>query len=207
VKRRYACAVVAATTVLAAVAWAEHDHLIPTTTLSVRIGEPYKDVVKGSTYPVARNSMPPGNGFGTTDVDAPSVAIVFNDPDHGFTLPPTKFAGVTYLEGKVVTIRTSPMLEALRFDGAIALLNRLQADFKRAGWKPVELSGERPPSWFDTSSPAGLAELRRGGTRSLLVPNKYQMDFNFVCWDKCTPAPSERSAYLIDVGIGYDFTK
>lgn len=203
-KRRYACAAVAAVVPLATVAWAKRDHLMPTTTLSVRIGETYEDVIKGSTFPVVKHSLAPGKGFGTTDVDEPAVVIVFNDRTNGFTLPPTKFGGVTYLDGKVVTIRTSPMLEALPFNEAIALVNRLQADFKQAGWEPIERSGERPPSWFDTASPAGLAELRRGSTRELVVPHKYAMYFNFKCWDNCSPAPNEKSVYLIDVSMGPD---
>ncbi|CAB3764241.1 hypothetical protein [Paraburkholderia solisilvae] len=203
-KRRYAWSAVAAVTVLAVVAWTKRDYLATTTTLSVGVGETYDDVLKGSTYPVAKNSMPPGNGFGTIDVDKPAVVIVFNDPDHGFTLPPTKFAGVTFLDGKVLTITTSPMLEALPFDDAIALVSRLQVDFRRGGWEPIERSGERPPSWFDTASAAGLARLRRGSTRELVVPHKYVMYFNFKCWIECSPAPNEKSRYLIDVSMGAD---
>jgi hypothetical protein len=204
VRRSYSCAVAAAIAVLVAVAWAKRDYLVPTTTLSVRIGEAYENVVKESTFPVAENSMPPGNGFGTTDVDAPAVVIAFNDPTNGFTLPPTKFAGITYLDGKVLTIRTSPMLESLPFEKAIRLMNRLQADFKKSGWKPVKPCGERAPSWFDSTSPAGLAELRRGSTRELVVPRKYAMYFNFTCWDNCSPAPNDKSVYLIDISMGPD---
>jgi hypothetical protein len=204
VKRRYAWAVFIVVTSLAAFVWEKRDYLTSTTVLSVGIGETYDNVLKGSTYPVAKNSIPPGNGFGTIDVDKPAVVIVFNDPDHGFTLPPTKFAGVTFLDGKVLTVTTSPMLEALRFDDAVALVNQLQAEFRHGGWEPIERSGERPPLWFDTASAAGLTELRRGSTRELVVPHKYAMYFNFKCWDQCSPAPNEKSLYLIDVSMGPD---
>jgi hypothetical protein len=206
VKRRYTWTAVTAVTVLGVVAWAKRDHLAPTTTLSVRIGESYEDVVQGSTFPVVKKSDAPDekHDYGSTWISAPSVVIVFNDPQHGFTLPPTKFGAIGYDERKVSTITTSPMLEALPFDEAIALVNRLQADFRRGGWEPIERSGERPPAWFDTSSPAGLAELRRGSTRELVVPHKYMMYLNFKCWDKCSPVPNEKSVYLIDVSMGAD---
>jgi hypothetical protein len=191
---------------LAAAAWAKRDHLMPTTTLSVRIGEAYDDVVKGSTFPLTEKSDPPDDkhDFGSTWISAHSVVIAFNDARHGFVLPPTKFGAVGYSDRKVSTITTSPMLEALPFDEAIVLVNRLQADFKRAGWEPVERSGERAPSWFDTTSAAGLAELRRGGARELVVPHKYAMYLNFKCWDNCSPAPNDKSVYLIDISMGPD---
>jgi hypothetical protein len=206
VKRRYAWTAVAAVTALAAIAWTKRDHLVPTTTLSLRIGESYEDVVKGSTFPVEKNSTPfdKVSNYRATYVDSPAVTIEFNDPANGFTLPPTKFAGIGYGSDKVETITTSPMLEALPFDNAIALVNRLQANFRRGGWEPIERSGERPPSWFNTASAAGLAELRRGSTRELVVPHKYAMYFNFKCWTDCSPAPNEKSRYLIDVSMGAD---
>ncbi len=201
----YICAVVGIAAVVAAAVWAKYDYLVPTTTLSLRIGETYDDVIKGSTYPVVRNSVPPSEKpyyGGSTWISRPAVVIVFNDPEHGFTLPPTKFAGIGYEDRKVVTITSSPMLDALPFDEAIVLLNRLQADFKKARWEPIERSGERPPTWFDTETVAGLAELRAGGSRELVVGDKYFVYLNFKCWDECYPAPNAKSVYLIDVGIG-----
>jgi hypothetical protein len=207
-KPRYVRTTCAVMIVLGAIAWVKRDYLIPPTILSVRIGEPYEDVIKGSTFPVVEKSDAPDqkHNYGSTWIYERSVVIVFNDPQHGFTLPPTKFGAIGYDDWKVSTITTSPMLDALRFDDAIALLNRLQADFKKAGWEPMEPSVENTPSWFDTTSPAGLDELRHGGTRVLIVPRKYMMYFNFKCWDNCLPEPNKRSVYLIDVGIGEDFT-
>ena len=190
---------------VAVAAWAKHDYSVPTTTLSVRIGETYDEVVKGSTYAVVRNSDPPDEKpyySGSTWISKPAVVIVFNDPEHGFTLPPTKFAGIGYEDRRVVTMTTSPMLDPLPFDEAIALLNRLQTDFKKAGWEPIDRSGERLPTWFDTQTAAGLAELRTGNTRELVVEDKYGMFFNFKCWEECYPKPSAKSVYLIDVSMG-----
>jgi len=169
-RHRYIYALVGVVALIAAAVWAKHDWLVPTTTLSVRIGETYDDVVRGSTYPVVRNSDPPDEKpyySGSTWISRPAVVIVFNDPEHGFTLPPTKFAGIGYEDRRVVTITTSPMLDPLSFDEAIALLNRLQADFKKAGWQPTRTSADGPPDWFDTRSPAGIKELRVGGSREL----------------------------------------
>jgi len=204
-RHRYIYALVGVVALIAAAVWAKHDWLVPTTTLSVRIGETYDDVVRGSTYPVVRNSDPPDEKpyySGSTWISRPAVVIVFNDPEHGFTLPPTKFAGIGYEDRRVVTITTSPMLDPLSFDEAIALLNRLQADFKKAGWQPTRTSADGPPDWFDTRSPAGIKELRVGGSRELSATKALRMYLNFDCWEECRPAPSAKSLYLIDVSIG-----
>jgi hypothetical protein len=98
-RHRYIYAVAGIAAVVAAAVWAKYDYSVPTTTLSLRIGETYDDVIKGSTYPVVRNSVPPSEKpyyGGSTWISTPAVVIVFNDPEHGFTLPPTKFAGIGY---------------------------------------------------------------------------------------------------------------
>jgi hypothetical protein len=204
-RRRYIYVSVGVVALVAAAVWAKHVSSVPTTTLSLRIGETYDEVVKGSTFPVVRNSDPPDekpNYDGSTWISKPAVVIVFNDPEHSFTLPPTKFAGIGYENRRVVTITTSPMLDPLPFDEAIALLNRLQADFKRARWHPTQTSADGPPDWFDTRSPEGIKELRVGGSRELSATERYRMDFNFKCWEECRPEPSAKSLYLIDVSIG-----
>jgi len=58
-RHRYVYAVVGIVALVAAALWEKHDSSVPTTTLSVRIGETYDEVVKGSTYPVVQNSVPP----------------------------------------------------------------------------------------------------------------------------------------------------
>lgn len=110
-KRRYTWTAIVAVTVLAVVACAKRDHLAPTTTLSLRIGEYYEDLVKGSTFPVEKNSTPfdKVSNYRATYVDSPAVVIEFNDPANRFTLPPTKFAGIGYGGGKVETVTTSPI--------------------------------------------------------------------------------------------------
>jgi len=204
-RHHYIYALVGIVALVTAAVWAKHGYSTPTTTLSVRIGETYDEVMKGSTYPVVRNSVPPDDKpyyGGSTWISKPAVVIVFNDPEHGFILPPTKFGAVGYAYRKVITITSSPMLDALPFDEAIALLNRLQVDFKKAGWQPTRTSADGPPDWFDTRSPAGIKELRVGGSRELSATKALRMYLNFDCWEECRPAPSAKSLYLIDVSIG-----
>ncbi|CAE6851058.1 hypothetical protein R75461_07470 [Paraburkholderia nemoris] len=208
----YLCAVVVAVVILAAVACINRDYLVPATTLSVRPGETYEDVVAGSTFPVSKHAVLPGKGSGATDVDAPTLVIVFNDSVNGFTLPPTKFAQITWRDGRVATITTSPMFEALPFDDAVVLVNQLQTEFRKAGWEPGGRSDERAPSWFDITSAAGLSELRqasmpevrRGNTLKLVVSHRYAMRFSFRCWDYCAPAPNKYTLYRIDISISPD---
>lgn len=59
--------------------------------LVVRIGKPYAEVVKDSSFPVERKtavypSDPPK--VDSTWISSP-VVITFDDPEHGFTLPKT----------------------------------------------------------------------------------------------------------------------
>src|SRR5476649_241614 len=111
-------------------AWYLHE---PTPTLIVlRIGQPFAEVVRNSSYPIMTESVVPSDqddGFGATYVTEPSVVLQFNDPKHGFTLPPTTFLAITYMNGVVATVATSPMLKKLPFDQTVELLARLQDRF------------------------------------------------------------------------------
>lgn len=121
------------------------------TVLSFRIGETFEEVAHNSSYPVMERSNRPAddpgeNRFGATWITEPAVIIRFNDPQHGFTLPPTKFAALTYSENKVASLATSPMLEKLPFDEAVAVLENLQNQFRTGGWEPWTVDDSR---WFD----------------------------------------------------------
>jgi hypothetical protein len=177
--------------------------------LSVRIGKPYAQVVESSSFPVDDHSHSPlsnSDGLGSTWVDRPSVIIQFDDPQHGFSLPPTLFAAIGYSHSKVVTITTSPMLETLPIEPAVALLAELQARFKNAGWRPVDREGN---DWLDTSLENRVG--RRGDlfipldSVELQVPGKYAMYLNFKCYARCDERNSDTAKYLIDVGIGRDW--
>jgi len=181
------------------------------TVLSFRVGQTFEEVAKNSSYPVMERSNRPAddpgeNQFGATWVTEPAVIIHFNDPKHGFTLPPTKFAMVGYMHNKVDTVATSPMLEKLSFDEAVVVLENLQHQFKAGGWEPYKGDDSE---WFDLT-PEGKKRLHAamfvpGYSReaTLRVPNKYAMTFRLKCDEGCwTREPPY--LFLIDVGVGHD---
>jgi hypothetical protein len=180
------------------------------TMLSFRVGQSFEEVVKTSTYPVMQRSNPPSDTpdlTGDTFVTEPAVALCFNDPQYGFILPPTKFAFVGYLHNVVVSVSTSPMLDKLSFDQAIAVLENLQNQFKAGGWEPWTVDGS---VWFDLA-PEGKKRLYQrmfepGYSQSaeLRVPKKYGMTFRLKCTDGCWPDEKPPYLFLIDVGVGYD---
>lgn len=85
----------------------------------------------------------------------PAVILCFNDPQHGFILPPTKFAMIGYMHNVVATATTSPMLEKLPFDQAVSILENPQNQFKAGGWEPW---GDDGSKWFDLT-PKGKKRL------------------------------------------------
>jgi hypothetical protein len=177
--------------------------------LSFRVGQPFDQVVRESSYPVlkaeAGNPAASDHGFGWTDITEP-VILRFNDPVHGFILPPTKFAAMTYMDGNVATVSTTPMLEKLPFDQAVALLAKLQNEFKAGGWEPWKGDDS---TWFDLT-PEGkkrlYARMFEAGflqSTELRVPNKYAMTFRLWCAEGCATREPPY-LFLIDVGIGHD---
>jgi hypothetical protein len=160
-----------------------------------------------STFPVKASSNIPTddpNGDGITLVTKPAVIIKFNDPQYGFTLPATTFAGISYLDGKVSTIRTSPMLRKLPFRAAYTEFSSLQQQFQSCGWRLEDGS-----SWVDVT-PAGVDRLRdylRSGrvkVISLVAPEKYSLYFMISCAGRCDSRIG-LDLYIIDVSIGKDF--
>jgi hypothetical protein len=181
------------------------------TLLSFQLGQPFEEVVQNSTYPVMeRSNLPaddPSDGqHGDTWVTEPAVIIRFSDPVHGFTLPPTKFAALAFDYNVATTLATSPMLDALPFDQAVAVLEQLQNQFKAGHWEPYELHESK---WFDLR-PDGKRRLYEAmfkppyhQQQTLHVPKKYGMTFRFKCAEGCwTREPPYR--FLIDIGIGDD---
>lgn len=177
--------------------------------LSFRIGQPFGEVVRESSYPLLRHEA--GNpdarqdGFGWTDINEP-VILCFNDPVHGFILPPTRFAAVTYMAGNVATVSTTPMLGKQPFNEAVAVLENLQNQFKAGGWVPWTNDDS---AWFDLT-PEGkkrlYARMFEPGymqTASLRIPKRYGMTFRLWCAAGCwTREPPY--LFLIDVGVGSD---
>jgi len=178
----------------------------PPTVLVARIGMTYDEVIERSSYPASAHGMSPAgdeHGFGTIDVTKPAVIIKYDDPQHGFELPPTKFAALTFGDSILKTISTSPMLEARRFPEAVEVLARLQVDFLARGWVPWK---GNQSVWFDLS-PAGRialhAELMRYSQAEqwLVVPHRHVgMIVRIKCVDDCDDEDDAR--FLIDVGLG-----
>lgn len=166
-----------------------------------------------STFPVkAWSDAPEGDpdGFGITTIEEPAVIIKFNDSEHGFTLPATTFAGITYMDGKVSTIRTSPMLRKIPFSEAFDELARLQNQLKASGWR----LNDDGTNWFDLT-PTGrmrLHEHLRNGPNgqlsmvSLVVPEKYSLYLMIRCASRCDSSIG-LDRYLIEISVGADSTR
>lgn len=181
------------------------------TILAFHVGESFEEVARNSTYPVLKRSNlpaedPSGDKFGATWVTEPAVIIRFNDPHHGFTLPATKFAALSFSENKAATLATSPMLNAVPFDEAVDMLEKLQIQFKAGGWTPWK--GDES-EWFDLTPEgkmrlyAKMFELGYSESQELRVPNKYAMTFRLKCAKGCWEhKPPYR--FLIDIGVGED---
>ena len=204
-KRSFGSAIVAGLLITAMV-W--YTYIPETTILSFCIGQTFEDVAKRSTYPVVERSNLPADHphkSGVTWVTKPAVIIQFNDPQHGFMLPPTKFAALGFDENRASTLATSPMLDKLPFDEAVSVLENLQNQFKAGGWIPFEANGS---TWFDFT-PQGKKRLfahllaHDMQTVSLYVPKKYGMTFRLWCAKGCI---SGKPPYLfmIDIGVGMD---
>jgi hypothetical protein len=191
-------------------AWQHSPPPAAETILSFRIGQSFEGVVKASTYPVMeRSNLPKDSPYlsGNTFVTEPAVVLCFNDPQHGFVLPPTKFALVGYEHNVVETVSTSPMLEKLPFDQAVAILEKLQNQFKAGGWEPWAVDGSK---WFDLT-PEGkkwlyqrMFEPGYSQSAELRVPKKYGMVFRLKCTDGCWPGEKPPYLFLIDVGLSAD---
>lgn len=206
---RYGMLIALAVAVAVGLWW--HDRVPRPTVLSFALGDTFEQVAKNSSYPVMERSNRPAddpgeNKFGATWVTEPAVIIRFTDPKHGFTLPPTKFAALSYSNNKAVSLATSPMLEKLPFDEAIAVLENLQNQFKAGGWEPYKGDDS---DWFDLTPEgkkrlyARMFEPGYAQEASLRIPKRYGMTFRLKCAEGCwTREPPYK--FLIDVGVGVD---
>lgn len=121
------------------------------TVLAFRLGQTFEQVTRDSSYQLMEHSNTPAEDpgdhkFGAIWVEGATVIIRFTDAKHGFTLPATKFAALTFSENQAVSLATSPMLDPLPFDEAVAVLENLQNQFKAGGWEPW---AENASTWFD----------------------------------------------------------
>lgn len=185
-----------------------HYRIPEPTLLSFRVGQTFEEVVRNSTYPATERANLPADHpeqSGVIWVTEPAVIIRFDDLRHGFTLPPTKFAVLGFQDNRALTLSTSPMLEKLPFDDALAIVEDLQNQFQAGGWLLYETDGS---AWFDLT-PEGRNRLfthlleHDMWTINLYVPQKYGMTFRLWCAQGCAKRkPPYR--FMIDVGVGTD---
>ncbi|WP_339453912.1 hypothetical protein [Pseudomonas sp. EA_5y_Pfl2_R50] len=176
--------------------------------LSVYVGKPYEQVVEDSTFAVDSKTAiypgPPPHPSSTWISDP--VVVQFDDPSHGFTLPPTKFGAVTYRKSKVATVTTSPMLETIPFAELVPLLEKLQLMLKAAGWAPRDVDKH---AWVEVPSDVEKSALQRKLFDQVVIvllqiPYKYTLALNVKCYVRCDERDPDTARYLIDVSIGSD---
>ncbi|VEF06293.1 Uncharacterised protein [Pseudomonas fluorescens] len=180
-----------------------------TDTLRVHIGKTYDETVADSTLDVpAHTVIYPGNPPHPSSawISTP-VIIHFDDPEHGFKLPVTKFVSIGFDEGKVSNMTTSPMLETLPFDQLIVVLDQLQSQLTNAGW--AEWNSETNP-WLNTADEASRKTLQAElfdhvMVTVLLIPHKYSLALNVKCYARCDERDPNTAKYLIDVSVGKDY--
>ena len=180
----------------------------PMDVLRVHIGKHYQSVERDSTTDLEKNtaiypSEPPHPS--STWISSPTF-VEFDDPSHGFTLPPTKFGAVTYRKSKVATVTTSPMLETLPFAELVPLLEKLQLMLKAAGWAPRDVDKH---AWVEVPSDVEKSALQRTLFNQVVIvllqiPYKYTLALNVKCYVRCDERDPETARYLIDVSIGSD---
>ena len=180
----------------------------PMDILRVHIGKHYQSVQRDSTSHLEKNtaiypSEPPHPS--STWISSPTV-VEFDDPIHGFTLPPTKFGAVTYRNSKVATVTTSPMLETLPFDELVPLLERLQLMLKARGWAPRDADKH---AWVEVPSDGERSALQSKLFNQVVIvllqiPYKYTLALNVKCYVRCDERDPDTARYLIDVSIGSD---
>lgn len=180
-----------------------------TDTISLHIGKHYEDIIRDSTFPVRsetviRPTLPPEED--STWFTDP-VIIEFDDSEHGFILPPTRFGAVGYYDGRVTTITTSPMLETLTFDQLIPLVKHLQEMLKKSRWMPENVHNY---TWLKLDN-----DIEKNALQQLLfnhialvmlrVPEKYSLALNVKCYIRCEERNPKTARYLIDISVGRDF--
>ncbi|WP_242485644.1 hypothetical protein [Pseudomonas sp. TH43] len=180
----------------------------PMDVLRVHIGKHYQSVERDSTTDLEKHtaiypSEPPHPS--STWISSPTV-VEFDDPIHGFKLPPTVFGAVTYASQKISTLTTSPMTETLPFAEALDRLVATQINLKSRGWKlePLEKN-----DWFNLDSVAERERLRtklfdQAVGVDLYVPGKYSLLLLIKCYASCDKQDPTTAQYLIDISVGRD---
>jgi hypothetical protein len=179
-------------------------------TIDLHIGKPYKDVLRDSTFPVKSETAMRATTPQVEDstwITRPAI-VKFDDPKHGFTLPPTKFGAIGYNRGKVTTFTTSPMLETLPFDQVIPLFNNLQEMLKGSGWT-LEKIGSNALIKASSEAEKNALQLllfKHAETVIFFIPHKYSLALTIKCYARCNERDVKTAKYLIDVSVGRDYS-
>ena len=179
-------------------------------TIALHIGKPYKDVLRDSTFPVKSETAMRATTPQVEDstwITRPAI-VKFDDPKHGFTLPPTKFGAIGYNRGKVTTFTTSPMLETLPFDQVIPLFNNLQEMLKDSGWT-LEKIGSNALIKASSEAEKNALQLllfKHAETVIFFIPHKYSLALTIKCYARCNERDVKTAKYLIDVSVGRDYS-
>jgi hypothetical protein len=179
-------------------------------TIDLHIGKPYKDVLRDSTFPVKSETAMRATTPQVEDstwITRPAI-VKFDDPKHGFTLPPKKFGAIGYNRGKVTTFTTSPMLETLPFDQVISLFNNLQEMLKDSGWT-LEKIGSNALIKASSEAEKNALQLllfKHAETVIFFIPHKYSLALTIKCYARCNERDVKTAKYLIDVSVGRDYS-
>ena len=178
-------------------------------TLRVHVGKPYDEVVRDSTFSVKANTViypsePPHPS--STWITSP-VVIQYDDPNYGFVLPATIFGAISYDDGKVSNITTSPMVEMLSFSELVPLLEEIQSRLKRSGWTPQY---PNKLTWLITTTAQQKTALqdklfKQVAIVLLGIPQKYTLAINIKCFKRCNERNPATAKYLIDISMGRNY--
>lgn len=178
-----------------ALIWGVFAMLRPIDEVTLAIGEPYEQMRQHSrsTLPALESNANWG-GY----VSRPT-RLRFTAPKYGFVTPAAKFLVVNYdRKGNVDSVTLSPQVTTLHLDEAMAILEDIQDQLRRGGWKPFREARSQPIE----DTPTRRAEIRTcaAPTSYWQAENKYQVSLNIRCFRTEDHPNDER--YLITLDLG-----
>ncbi|RAR61903.1 hypothetical protein C7401_107227 [Paraburkholderia unamae] len=108
--------------------------------IALVIGEPWETMRQRSS---ARIDPAIPNEIWYT-IPKSDARLRFADPQYGFITPLARFFTVSYIKGRVDSVRMSPQIEPLPLDDALKVVLDLQAQWVKAGWEPIHVRDDPP---------------------------------------------------------------
>jgi hypothetical protein len=105
----------------------------PLPRVALHLGDDAENIGKNSTYPIKFIEYNKNLIFGISTGE--EVILEYNDPKHGFILPPTILLTAIFEDNKLVDVETSPQAKLLNLKDLIILMRKLFQMFESAGWK------------------------------------------------------------------------